>query len=59
MDAGDEVVVRATGERAVVVAVVDAAGTLLLQVAGEEPFQVERDDVEWPWSKHRSCACCG
>lgn len=59
MQPGDEVVVRATGERALVVAIVDAAGTLLVKVAEEEPFQAERDDVEWPWAKHAGCACCG
>lgn len=59
VEPGDEVVVRATGERALVVAVVDASGTLLLRVRDEDPFQLARDDVEWPWSKHASCACCG
>lgn len=59
MDAGDEVVVRATGERARIVAVLDASGTLLVRVADDEPFQLERDDVEWPWTRHAGCACCG
>lgn len=59
METGDVVVVRATGEHATVVAVLDAAGTLLLRVPDEEPFEAARDDVEWPWSKHAGCACCG
>ncbi|HVM44641.1 MAG TPA: hypothetical protein VM582_01800 [Candidatus Thermoplasmatota archaeon] len=57
MEPGDEVVVRATGERALVLAVLDAAGTLLLR-AGEDEFQAARDDVEWPWARHAGCACC-
>lgn len=59
MQPGDKVVVRATGEHALVVAVLDASGTLLVRVEEEEPFQVARDDVEWPWARHASCACCG
>jgi len=58
VEPGDELVIRATGERAVLVAVVDAAGTLLLRV-GEEEFLAERDDVEPPWARHAGCACCG
>lgn len=58
MQPGDEVVIRATEERARVVAVLDAAGTLLLNVEGSE-FQAARDEVEFPWEKHASCACCG
>lgn len=58
MRPGDEVVIRATGERALVVAVVDAAGTLLVRTHDEE-FQAAPDDVEWPWARHAGCACCG
>ena len=59
MDPGDELVLRATEERVRVVAVLDAAGTLLVQPADGEPFEVARDDVERPWAKHQGCACCG
>lgn len=59
MDPGDTVVLRASEERATVLAVVDAAGTLLVRVDGEEPFQVARDDWEHPWARHASCGCCG
>lgn len=52
-------VLRATGEHVRVVAVVDAAGTLLVALEGEEPFQVCADEVETPWARHASCACCG
>lgn len=59
MEPGDEVVLRATEERVRIVAVLDAAGTLLLQPAEGEPFQAQRDEVEPPWAKHAGCACCG
>ena len=58
MEPGDTIVVRATGEHVRVVAVLDAAGTLLVRHDDEE-FQASRDEVEWPWEKHASCACCG
>lgn len=55
---GDEMVLRATEERVRVVAVLDAAGTLLVRAEDAE-FQAARDELEWPWSKHAGCACCG
>lgn len=58
MEAGDEVILRATEERVRVLAVLDVAGTLLLQPPEGEPFQAARDDVEWPWARHAGCACC-
>lgn len=58
MQPGDEVIVRATEEHGRIVAVLDAAGTLLVRV-GEEEFQAARDDVEHPWARHAGCACCG
>lgn len=58
MEPGDTVVVRATEEHARVIAVLDAAGTLLIQVEGSEPFQAQRDEVEPPWARHAGCSCC-
>ena len=55
---GDEVVLRASEEHARVLAVLDAAGTLLVAVEGDAPFQVGADEWEAPWAKHASCACC-
>lgn len=58
MEPGDEIVIRATGEHVRVVAILDGAGTLLVRADGDE-FQTARDEVEFPWEKHASCACCG
>ena len=58
MEPGDEVVLRATEERVRIVAILDAAGTLLLQPSEGDPFQAERDEVEPTWAKHAGCACC-
>ena len=58
MDPGDEIIVRATGERVRVVAVLDTAGTLLVEAAEGERFETSRDDVERPWAKHAGCGCC-
>lgn len=58
MEAGDEVILRATEERVRVLAVLDAAGTLLLQPAEGDAFQAMPDEVEWPWARHAGCACC-
>ena len=59
MQPGDEVVLRATEERVRIVAVLDASGTLLVRSGDEAQFQAARDELEWPWEKHASCACCG
>lgn len=59
MEPGDELILRATEERVRVVAVLDAAGTLLLQPREGDPFEAQRDDVERPWAKHAGCGCCG
>lgn len=55
---GDEVVLRPSEERARVVAVLDAAGTLLVALDGGAPFQVAREEWETPWARHASCGCC-
>lgn len=58
MQPGDDVVFRVTGEHVRVIAVLDAAGTLL--VANDEvEFQAARDELEWPWEKNAGCGCCG
>ena len=60
MEPGAELILRATEERVRVVAVLDAAGTLLVRpLEGGSEFQAARDEVEWPWARHASCACCG
>jgi hypothetical protein len=58
VNAGAAVRIRATHEPAVVLAVVDGAGSLLVRVPGEEPFLVARDDVLTDAERH-SCGCCG
>ena len=57
-DVGDTLYLRESGEPVRVVAVLDAAGTLLVAVDGEEPFQVGADDVEGALERHRGCGCC-
>lgn len=56
---GEIVYLRESGEPARVLAVLDAAGTLLVRVEGEEPFQVARDEIETVRERHGGCACCG
>lgn len=56
---GETVFLRGSGEPARVVAVLDAAGTLLVAVEGEEPFQVGPDEVETAFERHSGCGCCG
>lgn len=58
MKAGETVVLRETEEHVVVLAVVDAAGSLLVQPREGAPFQVAPDDVEPLWARHAGCACC-
>lgn len=55
---GEVFILRDTNEPVTVLAVLDAAGTLLVRVEGEEPFQVARGDLETPLERHRSCGCC-
>lgn len=57
---GDEIVLRISEERVRVVAVVDAAGTLLVSLPGSDaPFQVAADEWETLWARHAGCGCCG
>lgn len=58
---GDELILRATEERVRVVAVLDAAGTLLVEptLDAEAPFQVGRDEVMTLRERHSGCGCCG
>jgi hypothetical protein len=55
--AGDVAYLRASDEPVEIVAVLDAAGTLLVRAADGE-FQAARDDVMSAREKH-SCGCCG
>ncbi|HWH09191.1 MAG TPA: hypothetical protein VNX21_08325 [Candidatus Thermoplasmatota archaeon] len=57
MQAGDPAVLRASNEPVVVLAVLDAAGTLLVRCGAEE-FQVPRDDVMTPLERLADCGCC-
>ena len=57
-DAGDTLFLRQSGEPVRVLAVLDAAGTLLVAVEGEEPFQVGADEVHTALDKARGCGCC-
>lgn len=59
MQPGSELILRATGERVRVLAVLDASGTLLVAAGDEPPFQASRDEVEWPFARHAGCGCCG
>lgn len=55
MRAGDEVRLRETGEPLVVVALVDAGGTLLVRDLAGGAFQVARDEVDTAHDRHGAC----
>lgn len=55
---GDELILRATEERVLLLGRLDMAGTLLVGKPGEEPFQVHEDEVMTLRERH-SCSCCG
>lgn len=55
---GEAVVLRESNEPALVLAVLDAAGRILVRVADEE-FEVHRDELMLPEERHASCGCCG
>lgn len=57
MRAGDAAILRESNEPALVVAVLDASGRLLVRVGAEE-FEVARADVMRPEERH-ACGCCG
>jgi hypothetical protein len=57
MRVGEQAWLRESDEPVVVVAVLDAAGTLLVR-APEGEFQAARDELMSAREKH-SCGCCG
>lgn len=57
MRPGDAAILRESNEPALVLAVVDASGRLLVRV-GEEEFEVARDEVMTPLERHADCGCC-
>lgn len=58
MQPGESVVLRESNEPALVVAVLDASGTLLLRV-GDETFESSPDEWMTPAEKLVGCSCCG
>lgn len=54
---GDELVVRATGERVFLLSVLDMSGSLLVGKPEAEPFQVHADEVLTLRARH-GCGCC-
>lgn len=57
MQRGDAAILRASNEPVLVLAVLDAAGTLLVR-CGEEEFEVARADVMTPLERVKDCGCC-
>lgn len=57
MRAGDAAILRESNEPVLVLAVLDAAGTLLVR-CGDEEFQVTRADVMTPLERVADCGCC-
>ena len=51
---GDDAILRESNEPVRVLAVVDAAGTLLVR-CGEEEFTVARDELMRPEDRHAGC----
>lgn len=58
MRPGETVVIRESNEPAEVVAILDAAGTLLLRV-GDETFESAPESCMSLREKHADCGCCG
>lgn len=58
MRAGEAVILRESNEPALVLAVLDASGRLLIRV-GDEEFEAARDEVMRPHERHAGCGCCG
>ena len=56
---GDELVIRESNERVILLGVLDLAGTLLVGRPGEDPFQVQESEVMTLREVHGGCGCCG
>ncbi len=54
---GDELIVRATNERVVLLGVLDQSGTLLVGRPEEEPFTLQEEEVQTLNDRH-GCGCC-
>lgn len=54
---GDELIVRETNERVVLLGRIDMGGTLLVGKPGEDPWQIHEDDIVTLKERH-GCACC-
>lgn len=54
---GDLLILRESNEPVTVLAIVDAAGTLIVRGSDSE-FQVARDDVLRPHERHACCEGC-
>ncbi|HEX2022091.1 MAG TPA: hypothetical protein VHH36_05215 [Candidatus Thermoplasmatota archaeon] len=59
MRPGDEVILRDSGERLTLVAPKDAGGTLLVEDAAGDRFEVDRTEVMTLAERHGGCGCCG
>ena len=57
MQPGESAILRESNEPVLVLAVLDAAGTLLVRCGAEE-FQVARADVMSQRERHAGCGCC-
>ena len=57
MQPGDELVVRESNERVRLVAVLDSAGTLLIEDAAGATWSLPPDEVMTLHERH-GCACC-
>lgn len=55
---GDELVIRATNERVILLGVLDMSGTLLVGKPESEPFQVTEEEVLSLNEKYSGCGCC-
>lgn len=58
MQAGDVAVIRASNEPVLVLATLDASGTLLVR-CGEEEFAVQGEDLVTLVERAAGCGCCG
>lgn len=59
MKFGDELILRETNERVVLLGIInDEAGILLVATPGEEPYEVHEDDIMTLGERHSGCGCC-